>query len=202
MRCQAGRAHVRAGAAPGRTAKPTGASPTEAVLQRLQRAHMQSWDVPPHHLLQLGSVVGNGAVQRAIAGGQPTLRIGSRVAAVRALQEALVAAGASLGVDGIFGAQTQAAVMAFQRAAGVSADGVVGPMTWGRFDSGGVRIGQPGAGGGHAQGTLATLASAKLAELSALVKQVKARGPRPGAGVGYDTIVSGIWTRAVHEKWV
>jgi peptidoglycan hydrolase-like protein with peptidoglycan-binding domain len=36
-------------------------------------------------------------------------------------------------VDGIFGAQTESAVRAFQHSAGVAADGIVGPQTWAKL---------------------------------------------------------------------
>jgi len=49
---------------------------------------------------------------------------------VKYLQSKLNAVGASLVVDGIFGAKTEAAVIAFQRAKGLTADGIVGPKTW------------------------------------------------------------------------
>ena len=54
-----------------------------------------------------------------------TLRRGARGEAVRALQTKL-----DLGVDGIFGAMTEAAVRAFQRSHGLVPDGIVGPKTW------------------------------------------------------------------------
>jgi len=49
---------------------------------------------------------------------------------VRALQTLLVADGARLEVDGIFGSDTQNAVKRFQDEHGLVDDGVVGPLTW------------------------------------------------------------------------
>ena len=65
---------------------------------------------------------------------QPMLRTGSRGDAVRKLQELLNALGYDCGsVDGIFGSKTKAAVLAFQKANGLAADGIVGPLTWGKL---------------------------------------------------------------------
>ncbi len=67
------------------------------------------------------------------------LRQGSRGDAVRTLQRYLndlaSAYGALLPVstDGIFGSQTRNAVLAFQRLFDLTADGIVGPMTWNRL---------------------------------------------------------------------
>lgn len=62
--------------------------------------------------------------------GEPMLRVTDRGPAVRRLQERLNAAGREVVVDGIFGQQVLAAVKAFQKAAGLTADGIVGPRTW------------------------------------------------------------------------
>ena len=65
---------------------------------------------------------------------QPMLCTGSRGDAVRKLQELLNALGYDCGsVDGIFGSKTKAAVLAFQKANGLGADGIVGPLTWGKL---------------------------------------------------------------------
>ncbi len=59
------------------------------------------------------------------------LRRGSRGPQVEMLQLALNRAGYQTGVpDGIFGANTENAVIRFQRANGLSPDGIVGPQTW------------------------------------------------------------------------
>jgi hypothetical protein len=120
--------------------------------------------------------VGNKAVQRALAGDRPTLRMGSSSPAVKGLQEGLISAGAAITADGSFGPKTHAAVAAFQKAGGLIADGVVGPKTWAKVDAGGVTIGGPG-GATAGSGTLPTLASAKLAELKTLLAQASGKTP-------------------------
>ena len=60
----------------------------------------------------------------------PTLRRGSEGEAVEELQFLLNSKyGADLDIDGKFGAKTESAVKAFQKAHGLTADGVVGPKT-------------------------------------------------------------------------
>lgn len=60
-----------------------------------------------------------------------TLRNGARGQQVRALQKLLNASGYDAGkVDGIWGKNTLSAVKAYQRSAGLEADGVVGKKTW------------------------------------------------------------------------
>lgn len=66
---------------------------------------------------------------------EPNLQKGSADPAVRDLQAALKALGYNPGpIDGVFGATTEAAVKAFQQAKGISADGVVGKVTWINID--------------------------------------------------------------------
>ncbi len=61
----------------------------------------------------------------------PLLRRGADNNFVFLLQFILNQYGANLTVDGIFGANTEAAVRQFQTQNGLSVDGVVGPNTWG-----------------------------------------------------------------------
>jgi peptidoglycan/xylan/chitin deacetylase (PgdA/CDA1 family) len=61
------------------------------------------------------------------------LRVGSTGTAVRTLQQALANKGYSLSPDGVFGPITQSAVKSFQSSQGITADGIVGPVTWGKL---------------------------------------------------------------------
>ena len=63
-------------------------------------------------------------------GGRPTLRRGMTGALTR-----LVQAKVGIKVDGNFGARTEAAVRAFQRAHALVPDGIVGPKTWRALDA-------------------------------------------------------------------
>jgi murein L,D-transpeptidase YcbB/YkuD len=74
-----------------------------------------------------------------------TVRPGSKGQAVRAVQDQINFRngrnGHTLDVDGVFGAKTEAVVLAFQRAMatqvpGFAADGIVGPQTWQALVSG------------------------------------------------------------------
>lgn len=67
---------------------------------------------------------------------KPTLRTGSRGEDVRILQENLRQLGfLNDAADGIFGRDTNAAVRSFQKAQGLSVDGVVGAGTWAALDA-------------------------------------------------------------------
>jgi N-acetyl-anhydromuramyl-L-alanine amidase AmpD len=59
------------------------------------------------------------------SGNRPTLRRGARGDLVKELQTR-----AGIAADGIFGADTEAAVRRFQRDRGMVPDGIVGPKTW------------------------------------------------------------------------
>ena len=66
--------------------------------------------------------------------GCPLLREGARGNITRLVQEKLTNLGYSTnGVDGIFGSGTKSAVIKYQRAKGLSADGIVGQNTWKRL---------------------------------------------------------------------
>jgi hypothetical protein len=63
-----------------------------------------------------------------------TYKHGSSGDEVARIQKALQDAGFFQGTsDGVFGDQTEAAVKAFQTQAGLAADGIVGPATWGKL---------------------------------------------------------------------
>lgn len=70
-----------------------------------------------------------------------TLNSGSSGAAVKALQSFLAnnqytgSDGKPLATDGVYGNQTKAAVMAFQKANGLTVDGIVGPQTIAKLNS-------------------------------------------------------------------
>ena len=64
------------------------------------------------------------------AADMPLIKKGSKGYAVKKLQEMLNDKGYKLSVDGDFGAKTDAAVRAYQKANGLEVDGEVGPKTW------------------------------------------------------------------------
>ncbi len=73
----------------------------------------------------------------------PLIKQGSRNQYVCIAQDALTALGYSTkGLDGIFGANTRSAAIRFQRANGLSADGVIGCGTWRTLTSNAVGIGR------------------------------------------------------------
>lgn len=68
---------------------------------------------------------------------KPTLRRGDRGEYVTLAQTELINQGyscGSSGADGVFGKNTEAAVKRFQLDHGLTADGIIGPMTWNALD--------------------------------------------------------------------
>ena len=75
--------------------------------------------------------------------GYPTCRRGSKSTYVLILQDGLNALGYSTKtLDGVFGANTESAVKGFQRAMGLTADGICGCNTWKKLTSAVVGIGR------------------------------------------------------------
>jgi peptidoglycan hydrolase-like protein with peptidoglycan-binding domain len=69
--------------------------------------------------------------------GESTIRVGTTGRAVRRLQRALRRTpNLGITVDGTFGPQLEASVKAFQEGAGLTADGIVGPLTWAALPDG------------------------------------------------------------------
>lgn len=61
---------------------------------------------------------------------RPTLKRGSKGAAVKEAQGHLNRHGAHLNIDGDFGPKTEAATRNFQEARHIGVDGIIGPITW------------------------------------------------------------------------
>ncbi|MGF1571409.1 MAG: peptidoglycan-binding protein [Nodosilinea sp.] len=88
-------------------------------------AQTPSPDAPPAPTQNAAPTVSGGRITR------PTLRPGSQGESVKELQSVLMLLGYYPGpVSGVYQDETQTAVQQFQAAAGIIADGVVGPATW------------------------------------------------------------------------
>jgi Putative peptidoglycan binding domain/D-alanyl-D-alanine carboxypeptidase len=74
--------------------------------------------------------LGGAPAPMAATSSRPTLRKGAKGPDVSHLQDRLNAHGAGLGVDGVFGPRTDAAVRNFQQAHGLVVDGICGKNTW------------------------------------------------------------------------
>ena len=106
------------------------------------------------------------------------LSLGARGAAVSNLQRLLAQAGFSPGAaDGSFGPKTRAALIAFQHARGLSADGVCGPRTMGALQ----RSHAAPAGGSSSAGQPTLKAGARGAAVSQLQRALAAHGLNPGS---------------------
>lgn len=108
---------------------------TRAAVREFQRSAGLAVDgiAGPRTWAALGAPTGGGsrtASSSSSSSASPTLRRGANGDAVRTLQDLLRDRGASIPVTGTFASQTESAVRSFQRSAGLSVDGVVGPRTW------------------------------------------------------------------------
>jgi peptidoglycan hydrolase-like protein with peptidoglycan-binding domain len=101
---------------------------TEAAVESFQHADLLKIDgiVGPRTWSALVIVVASGSTGDAVRGVQEEFRF----------RDLSGEPGRALAVDGVFGPRTMAAVLGFQRALGVTADGVVGPVTWRALVSG------------------------------------------------------------------
>jgi hypothetical protein len=122
------------------------------------------------------------SVQRQPAA-TPTLGPGARGPAVVTLQQQLNSAGASLDPDGIFGGGTRSAVIAYQRGAGLAADGIVGPQTWSKLQSGASVPATPTGGGGAPDPQQAILLG-KLGQVRVAMKTLNAQCQERSPGSG------------------
>ena len=75
----------------------------------------------------------NNPVTDTIHDPKPILKQGSKGDWVTIAQGRLVVAGYPINVDGIFGPKTKEAVIQFQKANGLAADGIIGPKTWAKL---------------------------------------------------------------------
>ena len=112
---------------------PTEANKPDAASASALKGTAQA---DPRPALKSAPLAGEAELER-IARGQGALRKGSKGAAVKALQEALIALSfdVSGGADGLFGPGLERTVKAFQAARGLTADGVVGPGTLKAMDA-------------------------------------------------------------------
>jgi putative chitinase len=100
----------------------------ETITRRINGG-LNGFDDRKAYLAKAKTVLGVSV--RNVSGATPVLRLGDKNASVILLQTKLKAAGYQLGTDGDFGPGTNAAVKQFQAAKGLTADGIVGPATWG-----------------------------------------------------------------------
>ncbi len=165
--------------------------------------------------LALSLFLCGGAALRAHAPAQPEgipalSQVGSRGQEVRAIQQKLKSLGFYGGsVDGVFGARTKKAVVAFQKSVGITADGIAGPKTllYLGLESGG----SSAANGGYSSSDITLLAKLIAAEARgesytgqvAVGAVVLNRGPHPSfpntdSGVIYQ---KGAFSAVTDSNW-
>jgi peptidoglycan hydrolase-like protein with peptidoglycan-binding domain len=72
---------------------------------------------------------------REVSKPNDNVTVGDTGAGVKQIQNALVAHGFKVAVDGSFGPKTEQAVKDFQAKNGLKQDGIVGPATWGKLQA-------------------------------------------------------------------
>ena len=82
-----------------------------------------------------GSGAATTAAGRVVSKPSDNVRLGDSGPGVKQIQTALIAHGFRVATDGAFGPQTAAAVKAFQKQAGITQDGIVGPVTWAKLQA-------------------------------------------------------------------
>lgn len=107
-------------------------NPTQKEILRQSAVDSGLWSyVEPAYLAPTWVHMDKRNQNPACASGYPALQLGDRGNYVLILQDALNALGfTGSGLDGIFGSSTQDAVIQFQEANGLPADGFVGCLTW------------------------------------------------------------------------
>lgn len=150
-------------------------SSTEAAVRRLQAAKGLTVDgiYGSSTRTTLLKALSGTQVQKSNAGSNTVggssspssknLRRGSRGSRVSQLQQALKSRGYYGGViDGIFGAQTEAALRAFQRSQRLAVDGIYGPNTQARLGAGASQGFDPQVSQGKSEGSTARRTAQKL----------------------------------------
>mgnify|MGYP001952708915 CR=1 FL=1 len=125
------------------------------------------------------AIFGSGTTSRGSTGKHSTLKQGSRGDEVKLLQQLLKNKGYYSGsIDGIFGSGTKNAVVQFQRAAGLSADGIVGAKTWAALEQNGTSPSR-----GSSSGSISELLKkgSRGAAVSELQTKLKSKGFYSGA---------------------
>ncbi|MCT1866914.1 peptidoglycan-binding protein [Dermabacter sp. p3-SID358] len=131
--------------------------------------------VGPRTWGKLSSGAGSAAASKSstAVSNTPKLRRGNRGDAVKNLQNLLNNSGANIKADGVFGRATYNAVRNFQSSAGVGVDGVVGPRTWGKLNSGNVTIAKASSANTSAPAPASSTSAKSDASGEAIVESAK-----------------------------